>query len=141
MSIFKSYSFRRQFRRQFSTVSHVILQAPSSGITATALYIWRVSLITSKAINGNSVKFDWVFLKVIHLDVNSDINSIFHVFAGRQLPCKFHWLLSKLLMRLVGNLIEYFKSYSFRRQFRRQFLTVFHVILQAPSAGITAIAL
>ena len=41
------------------------------------------------------VKFDWVLLKVIHLDVNS----------------------------------------------RRQFSTVFHVTLQAPSAGITEIAL
>ena len=27
MSIFKSYSFRRQFRRQFATVFNVILQA------------------------------------------------------------------------------------------------------------------
>ena len=34
-----------------------------------------VSLITSKVINEISVKFDWVFLKVIHLDVNSDVNS------------------------------------------------------------------
>ena len=39
-------------------------------------------------------------------------------------------------MRLVWNLIEYFKSYLFRRQFRRQFSTVFHVVLQAPSNGI-----
>ena len=31
-------------------------------------------------------------------------------------------------MRLVWNLIEYFKSYLFRRQFRRQFSTVFHVV-------------
>ena len=30
-------------------------------------------------------------------------------------------------MRLVLNLIEYFKSYSFRRQLRRQFATVCHV--------------
>ena len=44
-------------------------------------------------------------------------------------------------MRLVWNLIEYFKSYSFRRQFRRQFSTVFHVILQAPWPGITATSL
>ena len=29
----------------------------------------------------------------------------------------------------MWNLIEYFKSFSFRRQFRRQFLTVSHVIL------------
>ena len=39
----------------------------------------KVSLITSKVINEISVKFDWVFLKVIHLDVNSDVNS--HPFA------------------------------------------------------------
>ena len=39
-------------------------------------------------------------------------------------------------MRLVWNLIEYFKSYLFRLQFRRQFSTVFHVVLQAPSNGI-----
>ena len=44
-------------------------------------------------------------------------------------------------MGLVWNLIEYFKSYLFRRQFRRQFLIVFHVILQAPLGGITATAL
>ena len=44
-------------------------------------------------------------------------------------------------MRLVWNLIEYFKSYLFRRQFGRQFATVFNVILQAPSAGITATSL
>ena len=42
---FKSYSFRRQFRRQFSTVFHVILQTPLPSITATSLLIWR-SLIT-----------------------------------------------------------------------------------------------
>ena len=34
-----------------------------------------VSLITSKVIDEISVKFDWVFLKVFHLDVNSDVNS------------------------------------------------------------------
>ena len=75
MSIFKRYSFRRQCRRQFSTVFHVILQAPSAGITATACKFGGVSLIPSKVINEISVKFDWVFLKVINLDVNSDVNS------------------------------------------------------------------
>ena len=57
----------------------------------------RVSLITSKVINEISVKFDWVFLKVIHLDVNSDVNSqpfsmefCRHIrLVLRQLPCKF----------------------------------------------------
>ena len=83
---FKSYSFRRQLRRQFSTVYHVILQAPSAGIKATSLSIWRsllrqlpcqfgeVWLSTAKVINELSVKFDSVFLKVIHLDVSSDVN-------------------------------------------------------------------
>ena len=31
------YSFKRQFGREFSTVYCVILQAPSDGITSTAL--------------------------------------------------------------------------------------------------------
>ena len=35
----------------------------------------KVWLSTSKVINEISVKFDSVFLKVIHLDVNSDVNS------------------------------------------------------------------
>ena len=63
-----------------------------------------VSLITSKVINEISVKFDWVFLKVIHLDVNSDVNSQpfpmqfcrHHRLVLRQLPCKFgeDWLIT-----------------------------------------------
>ena len=42
------------------------------------------------------MKFDWVLLKVIHLDVNSDVNlTVFdvvlqaHRLVLRQLPCKF----------------------------------------------------
>ena len=35
----------------------------------------EVCLNTSKDINEISVKFDWVFLKAIYLDVNSDVNS------------------------------------------------------------------
>ena len=35
--VFKSYSFRRRFRRQFAKVFNVILQVPSAGITATSL--------------------------------------------------------------------------------------------------------
>ena len=54
---------------------------------------------------------------------------------------KFEQVLLKLLVRLLVNLLEYYKSYSFRRQFRRQFSSVFHVILQEPSDGITATAL
>ena len=53
---------------------------------------------------------------------------------------KFERVFLKLLVRLVVNLLEYFKMYSFRRQFRHQFSTVYHVILQAPSAGTTATA-
>ena len=52
-------------------------------------------LIIAEVINELGVKYDWVLLKVIHLDVNSDVN----------------------------------------------FSTVFHVVLQAPSAGITATSL
>ena len=33
----KNNSFRRQFRRQFASVSHVIFQAPSATITATSV--------------------------------------------------------------------------------------------------------
>ena len=75
MSIIKSDSFRRQFRRQFLIVFHVVLQAPSVGITATSCKFGEVWLITAKNINELSVKFDGVLLKVIHLDVNSDVNS------------------------------------------------------------------
>ena len=45
---------------------------------------------------------------------------------------KFERVFLKLLVRLVVNLLEYFKIYSFRSQFRHQFSTVYHVILQAP---------
>ena len=56
----------------------------------------EVWLRTSKYFNEISVKFDWVFLKVIHLDVNLDVNSkpFFMLFCRRywlvlrQLPCK-----------------------------------------------------
>ena len=54
---------------------------------------------------------------------------------------KFERVFLKLLVRLVVNLLEYFKIYSFRRQFRNQFSTAYHVILQAPLDGITATAL
>ena len=74
-NIFKSYLFRRQFRRQFLIVFHVNLQAPSACITATSCKFGEVWLSTSKVINEINVKFAWVFLKVIHFDVNSDVNS------------------------------------------------------------------
>ena len=41
-------------------------------------------------------------------------------------------------MGLVWNLIEYFKSYLFRRQFRRQFSIIFHVILQSKFCKVWA---
>ena len=35
----------------------------------------EVLLITAKVVYEIGLKFDWVILKVIHLDVNSDVNS------------------------------------------------------------------
>ena len=75
MSIIKSYPFRRQFRRQFSTVFDVVLQAPSAGITELLCKFGEVWLIIAEVINELGVKFDWLLLKVFHLDVNSDVNS------------------------------------------------------------------
>ena len=72
---YKSYSFRRQFGRQFSTVVHVVLQATSAVITTTSCKFGEVWLITAKVINEIGVTFDRVLVKVIHLDVNSDVNS------------------------------------------------------------------
>ena len=37
--------------------------------------VGEVLLSSSKVINEINLKFAWVFLKVIHFDVNSDINS------------------------------------------------------------------
>ena len=75
MTIIKSYSFRRQFRHQFSNVFHVVLQATLAVITAISCKFGDVWLITGKVINEIGVKFDWVLLKVIQLDVNSDVIS------------------------------------------------------------------
>ena len=80
----------------------------------------EVWLSTSKVIDEISVKFDWIFLIVIHLDFNSDVNSqpFFHVIFActigwyyGNIPinlAKFDWVLQKVLMRLRWNLIEYF---------------------------------
>ena len=79
----------------------------------------EVWLITAKVFNEIGVKFDWLLLKFIHLDVNSDVNSQpfsmyfcrHHRLVLRQLPCKFGdvWLITgKVLMRSVWNLIEYY---------------------------------
>ena len=73
--LLKVIPFRRQFRRQFSTVFDVVLQAPSAGITELPCKFSEVWLITAKIINELGVKFDWLLLKIIRLDVNSDVNS------------------------------------------------------------------
>ena len=75
---FKSYSFRRQFRRQFSMQNYM-----ENGweLTSELTSKWitfkntQSNFTLLKVINEISVKFDWVFLKVIHLDVKSDVNS------------------------------------------------------------------
>ena len=152
LEYFKIYSFRRQFRHQFSTVYHVIFRHHRMVLERLLCKFWRVWTNTSNVINGISVKIWLSISKVIYLDVYSDVNSqsSFKNFAGT-IGCyfsdcpvnsvKFERVLLKLLVRLVVNLLEYFKSYSFRRQFRHQFSTVYHVILQAPLDGITATAL
>ena len=62
---------------------------------------------TSKVINKISVKFDWIFLKVIHFDVNSDVNSstVFH--ANLQAPSAG---ITATALLIWLSLIEYFKS-------------------------------
>ena len=57
-------------------VFNVILQALLAGITAKLpCKLGEVWFRISKIINEISAKFEWVFLKVIHLDVNLDVNS------------------------------------------------------------------
>ena len=120
---FKICSFGRQFRRQFSTVFHVILQAPSPGITATSLLIWQSLIKYFK-----SYSFRRQFRR--------QFSTVFHVILQAPLPG-----ITATSLLIWRSLIKYFKSYSFRRQFRRQFSTVFHVILQATSTAITASSL
>ena len=74
--LIKVIHLERQFRRQFSTVF------PCSFAGDIGCYygnfpvnLAKVWLITAKVINEIGVKFDWVLLKVIHLDVNTDVNS------------------------------------------------------------------
>ena len=61
--------------RQFSTVYHVISQAHRQVLRQLPCKFGEVWLSTPKVINEISVKFDWIFLKDIHFDVNSDVNS------------------------------------------------------------------
>ena len=52
------------------------MQAPLAGkLRQLPCKFGEVWLITAKVINEIGVKFDWVWLKVIHLDVNLDVNS------------------------------------------------------------------
>ena len=114
---FKSYSFRRQFRIQFATVLNVILLALLADIAATSRKLGEVWLRTSKIINEISVKFEWVFLKVIPLDVNSDVNSqpfsmIFcrhHRLLLRQLSCKLGkvWLSTSKIINEISVKFEW----------------------------------
>ena len=70
-----------------------------------------------KLYNEIGVKFDWVLLKVIHLDVNSDVNSQpFSMYfcrhdrlVLRQLPCKFGevWL---IIAEVINELAVTFNS-------------------------------
>ena len=88
---------------------------------------------TSEVISEISGKFAWVFQKVIHLDVNSDINSQpftmwfcrHHWMVLRPLPCKFCKVCANTL-KVINEVSVKFAwvfqyIYSFRRQFRRQF--------------------
>ena len=76
IEFFKSYSFRRQFADVNS--QHFLCNFAGSigwyygNFPVNYGELW---LRTSKIINEISVKFDWVFLRVIHLDVNLDVNS------------------------------------------------------------------
>ena len=120
------YSFRRQFRRQFSTVFYVILQVPQiSGHFCHHFYPF--SLISQSIL----IRFSCIFAGST-FNYSGDCPEKF---------VKFERVFLKLLVRLVVNLLEYFKIYSFRRQFRHKFSTVYHVILQVPLDGITATAL
>ena len=97
---FKSYSFGRQFRRQFSTVFHVILQAPSPGITATSLLIWQSLIKYFK-----SYSFRRQFRR--------QFSTVFHVILQAPLPG-----ITATSLLIWQSLIKYFKSHSFCRQHR-----------------------
>ena len=61
MSIFKSFLFKRQFRRQYSTVFHVILQALRLVLQQLPCKFGEVWLSTFKVNNEIILKFDLVF--------------------------------------------------------------------------------
>ena len=81
-----SHRFTMQFSRRHRLV---LRQVPCK--------FGEVWFSTSKVINEISVRFDWVFLKFIHLDVSSDVNfqpftmwfCRHHRLVLRQLPYKF----------------------------------------------------
>ena len=65
-----------------------------------------------------------------------------HQLISRQLPCKYDevwWSTSKVINEINVKFAWVFSKVI--HQFRRQFFTVYHVISQAPSAGITATTL
>ena len=59
-----SHSFAMEFRTHHRLV-----------LRQVSCKFGEVWLSTLKVNNEISVKFDWVFLKFIHLDVNADVNS------------------------------------------------------------------
>ena len=107
-------------------------------------------IITAKVIDEICVKFDWVLLKVIHLDVNSDVNSQpfsmslcrHHRLVLRQLPCKFGdvWLITAKVINEIGVKFDWvlLKVIHLDVNLDVNSQLFFYVILQAPSAGITA---
>ena len=53
----------------------VVLQAPSAVLRQLPCKFGEVRFIIAEVIYELGVKFYWLLLKVIHLDVNSDVNS------------------------------------------------------------------
>ena len=64
------------------TVFDVVLQAPSAVLRQLPCEFGEVWLIIAEVINELGVKFDWLLLKVIHLDVNSAV-------ILNRFPCNF----------------------------------------------------
>ena len=119
---FKSYSFGRQFRRQFSTVFHVILQAPSPGITATSLLIWRCLIKYFKSYSFRR-QFRRQFSNRFPCDFADTIAWYYGNFVINL--AKFHWVFQKLfiwtsiqtsilnrfLCNFVGNIDYYYGKF------------------------------
>ena len=109
LNIFKSYSFRRELRRQFSTVFHVNLQAPSAGITATSLEVWLVLQKLLMRLVWNLIEYffkSYSFRREFRIFFNSQPSTASHV--NLQAPSAGITATALLILR---SLIEYFKSY------------------------------